>query len=94
MPADYVSELAEQAFKKIAAGTGEEIVGILPGRPQDAAADLFPRSPFERSRFVADAIACSKQGASETRDVHTNRTPASASRVLQNGLSRVTMRRS
>jgi hypothetical protein len=38
MPADYVSELAEQAFKKIAAGTGEEIVGILPERPQDSAA--------------------------------------------------------
>jgi hypothetical protein len=38
MPADYVSELAEQAFKKIAAGTGEEIVGILPERPQDTAA--------------------------------------------------------
>jgi hypothetical protein len=38
MPADYVSELAEQAFKKIAAGTAEEIVGILPERPQDTAA--------------------------------------------------------
>jgi len=38
MPADYVSELAQQAFKKIAAGTGEEIVGILPERPQDTAA--------------------------------------------------------
>jgi hypothetical protein len=32
MPADYVSELAEQAFKKIPAGTAEEIVGILPER--------------------------------------------------------------
>src|SRR5260370_6244194 len=37
MPADYVNELAEQAFKKIAAGTGEEIVRVLPDRPQDAA---------------------------------------------------------
>jgi hypothetical protein len=33
-PADYVNELAEQAFKKIAAGTGEEIVRILPDRPK------------------------------------------------------------
>jgi hypothetical protein len=37
MPADYVNELAEQAFKKIAAGTGEEIVRVLTDRPQDAA---------------------------------------------------------
>ena len=49
---------------------------------------------FELSRFAADAIACSKQAASEIRGVHTNRTQASASRVLQNGLSRATMRRS
>jgi len=37
MPADYVNELAEQALKKIAAGTGEEIVVILQNRPPDAA---------------------------------------------------------
>jgi hypothetical protein len=37
MPADYVNELAEQAFKKITAGTGEEIVAVLQDRPQDAA---------------------------------------------------------
>jgi len=37
MPADYVNELAERAFKKIAAGTGEEIVRILQNSPQDAA---------------------------------------------------------
>ena len=37
MPADFVSELAERAFKKIAAGTGDAIVVILPDRPQDAA---------------------------------------------------------
>ena len=38
MPADFVSELAERAFKKIAAGTGDEIVLVLSDRPQDAAA--------------------------------------------------------
>jgi hypothetical protein len=48
----------------------------------------------QRSRFAADAIACSKQATSEIRDVHTNRSQASASRVFQNGQSRVTMRRS
>lgn len=37
MPADFVSELAERAFKKIAAGTGDAIVVILPDRPQGAA---------------------------------------------------------
>ena len=37
MPADFVSELAERAFKKSAAGTGDAIVVILPDRPQDAA---------------------------------------------------------
>ena len=37
MPADYVNELAERAFKKIAAGTGDEIARVLPDRPQDAA---------------------------------------------------------
>ena len=37
MPADYVDELAERSFKKIAAGAGEEIVRILTDRPQDAA---------------------------------------------------------
>ena len=54
----------------------------------------FPEARFERSRFAADAIACSKQAASEIRDMHTNRSQASASRVLQNGLARVTMKRS
>src|ERR1700735_2020833 len=49
----------------------------------------IPRSPFEPS-FAADAIACPKQAAAEIRDVHTNRSLASASQVLQNGLSRVT----
>ena len=38
MPADYVNELAERAFKKIAAGSGDQIVLVLPDRPQDAAA--------------------------------------------------------
>jgi hypothetical protein len=37
MPADFVSELAERAFKKIAAGTGDAIVVILPDRSQGAA---------------------------------------------------------
>ena len=37
MPADYVNELAERAFKKIVAGAGEEIIGVLENRPQDAA---------------------------------------------------------
>src|SRR5450759_1114279 len=44
----------------------------------------LPRSRLERSRFAADAIACPKQAASEIRDLA----------VLQNGLSRVTMRQS
>jgi hypothetical protein len=55
---------------------------------------LLSMPSTQRSRFAADAIAYSKQAASEIRDVHTNRTPASGSRVLQNGLSRVTIRRS
>ncbi len=36
---------------------------------------------FERSRFAADAIACSKQAASEIRDLHMNRSQASELRV-------------
>ena len=55
---------------------------------------LLSMPSTQRSRFAADAIAYSKRAASEIRDVHTNRSQASASRVLQNGLSRVTMRRS
>ena len=35
----------------------------------------LPRSPFQRSRFAADAIACSKEALSEIRDVHTNGSP-------------------
>jgi hypothetical protein len=37
-----------------------------------------PTSSFERSRFAADAIACSKEAPSEIRDVHTNGSPACA----------------
>ena len=31
MPADHVSELADRAYKKVAAGTGDAIVVIFPG---------------------------------------------------------------
>jgi hypothetical protein len=59
----------------------------------------LPITPFERSRFAADAIACSKQATSEIRYVHRDRSHASASRVCQRPqscrmpLSRITMRR-
>ena len=36
MPADYVSELAEQAFGKIRAGLGQEIEKVVGGTPTDA----------------------------------------------------------
>jgi hypothetical protein len=36
MPADYVTELAEQAFREISAGVGDEIEKILAWRPPDA----------------------------------------------------------
>lgn len=38
MPADYLNELADRAFREIVAGNGEEIIAILENcRPQDAA---------------------------------------------------------
>jgi hypothetical protein len=37
MPADYVNELAERAFRKIVAGKGEQLIAVLGDRPQDAA---------------------------------------------------------
>jgi len=43
----------------------------------------FLEARLERSRFAADAIACSKQAASEIRDVHTNRSQASAMGTLR-----------
>src|ERR1019366_8407316 len=41
---------------------------LFADEPPEGLSRYFPTSPFERSRFAADAIACPKETTSEIRD--------------------------
>lgn len=74
MPADYVNELAEQAFKKITTGRGEEIVAVLKGRPPDAAtlANQLNSRPDLQAQVASLAAYTPSQWLLEHELIHVN----------------------